>query len=62
MEKFERVLKIISFTLGTGVFTFLCWLMLVYQNFPETTAYILGGILALGALAGSYFVGPYFIK
>lgn len=45
MRKFERFLKIISLTVGTFTFSFLFWLMLIYENFAETTALIIGGVM-----------------
>jgi putative flippase GtrA len=50
MRKFERILKIISLTIGTITFGFLAWLMLIYQNFEETTAFIIGGVMMAAIL------------
>lgn len=49
MDKFERILKIISLTIGTMTFGFLAWLILIYPNFNEVTAYIIGGVMLLAA-------------
>ena len=62
MQKLEYILKIISRTLGTIGFSFLFSLMLIYRNFPETTAFILGGVMMVLVLIGSYFFGPYFLR
>jgi hypothetical protein len=61
MRKLERILKVISLTVGTMTFSFLGWLMLIYSNFEETTAFIIGGILLVGILYGVYRWGYRFI-
>lgn len=61
MRKFEKFLKIISLVLGTCTFGFIAWLMLVYQNFNETTAFIIGGLMMVGILYLVYRWGYLFI-
>ena len=61
MRKFERFLKIFSLTVGTITFSFLFWLMLIYQNFDEITAFIIGGVLVAVVLFCVYRWGYRFI-
>jgi len=61
MRNFERILKLISLTVGTMVFSFLAWLMLVYENFEETTAFIIGGVMMVGILWAVSRWGYYFL-
>jgi putative flippase GtrA len=62
MRKLERYLKIISLTVGTMTFGFLAWLMLIYSNFSETTAKIIGGLMILAILFAVSRWGYYFIE
>ncbi len=62
MEKLERILKIFSLTIGTMIFGFLVWLMLVYPNFEKITSYIIGGIMMAAALYAVSRWGFYFIE
>lgn len=50
MRIFERFLKIASLTIGTMTFGFIAWLMLVYENFEETTAFVIGGVMIVAAM------------
>jgi hypothetical protein len=61
MKKLEKALKIISLTIGTITFGFLAWLMLVYQNFEENTAFIIGGAMVLTVFYAVYRWGYWFI-
>ena len=61
MREFERILKIISLTVGTFTFSFLTWLMLIYENFEETTAFIIGGVMMAVILFCVYRWGYRFI-
>ena len=62
MDKFERILKIISLTVGTMTFGFLVWLMLIYPNFEVITAYIIGGVMLLAAFFAVSRWGYYFTE
>jgi hypothetical protein len=50
MRKFEKFLKIISLGLGTVIFTFLAWLLLVYKNFNQIPAFVIGGLMVLAVI------------
>lgn len=62
MRKFEKILKIISLAIGTSIFAFIAWLMLIYQNFDQTTSFILGGLMMVPILYGVYRWGYLFIN
>ena len=61
MLKVERILKIISLALGTSIYGFIIWLMLVQQNFEQTTAFIIGGLMGVAILYGVYRWGYFFV-
>jgi putative flippase GtrA len=61
MRKFERFLKILSLTVGTMTFGFIIWLGLIYSNFDETTAKIIGGVMIVAVLYAISRWGYFFI-
>lgn len=60
MNKLEKILELLSMAFGTGVFSFLIWLTLIYRNMNNTIAFIIGGVM-LGAMLYFIFYRGYFI-
>jgi len=61
MNTLEKILKHISFILGTSIFTFLFWLLLIYNNFDKWISIFLGGLLIIVVLYFVFKKGYWFI-